>query len=296
LVAKKGGRITHHFAHYVQGECRPETVAHFLAKQFIAQRILSALANNQEVPIRWNCSKCSDTHEGNLVKKVGSIALEHNLGVFRPDVALLDNTGRVIGVIEIVVTHKPGGNMLKYCLDHDIVMIQKTICSASELVALRNSPIFEAEVALCTRKICRDCGSPLLKKQQVIINTSCWNCGGSMNITLISAEGHFIRGPDNFSKEEVAWARQHGAVLHSRYSSKMRRRFLANVCAKCNTVVDNLSLLKYGSVSSRCKGPEKGYFCKNCCGKDTAVPVLGHDIFTTRFVSLSSDENWPAST
>ncbi|MEW6049008.1 MAG: hypothetical protein AB1609_21480, partial [Bacillota bacterium] len=55
----------------------------------------------------WTCDVCRREHTLDLVSGVARVETEHQLGAVRPDVALLDAEGKVLRVVEIVVTHEP---------------------------------------------------------------------------------------------------------------------------------------------------------------------------------------------
>ena len=58
--------------------------------------------------INWTCNARSKHYtEFNLLAKTAKIEPEYPLEGYRPDIALLDPEGRVIGAIEIVYTHEP---------------------------------------------------------------------------------------------------------------------------------------------------------------------------------------------
>ena len=79
LVARKGAQVAHHFAHYREADCQPETVAHLTAKLLLSDRIRSAISQHRPLPIVWQCQKCPGIHTGNLVRKATRVEIEFTL-------------------------------------------------------------------------------------------------------------------------------------------------------------------------------------------------------------------------
>src|SRR5579871_3017758 len=101
LIARKGTKLAHHFAHDAGSNCSVESAIHALAKRLIHDGIQHALSACTDIKLRWKCNECPDEHEGNLLKRAKSVRLEHDLIVARPDVALFDGANKPIAAIEI---------------------------------------------------------------------------------------------------------------------------------------------------------------------------------------------------
>src|SRR5437879_2207412 len=91
LVAKKGEKVTHHFAHFDNTNCQPETVLHFIAKNFVCLKIQELLESRTSLMLSWSCDRCKKRHEANFLQNATSVHLEHSLGACRPDVVILAN-------------------------------------------------------------------------------------------------------------------------------------------------------------------------------------------------------------
>lgn len=109
LVARKGPKTTHHFAHAISKGCSggPETVLHLLAKQIIesADNITSPSPNSKTIHIN-------------------SVKLEKSFGTVKPDITI-NNESEEFTFIEIAVTHK--------CEDEKIKKLQELGIQAFEI-------------------------------------------------------------------------------------------------------------------------------------------------------------------
>lgn len=139
LVAKKGDRNAHHFAHDGQHTCNGETILHLLAKQILKQRIETAIATQQALPLRWACTRCQGEHKGNLVKRARAVRIEAALHGKVPDLTLLDPAGGACGVIEVVVTHSLEASARAAYITRRIPIVEFHIQSVDDLVAYRDS-------------------------------------------------------------------------------------------------------------------------------------------------------------
>ena len=57
LVARKGKKTVHHFAHYRINNCSPETALHQIGKRLIFERISNAFNGGLLIKMTWKCSK-----------------------------------------------------------------------------------------------------------------------------------------------------------------------------------------------------------------------------------------------
>ena len=110
-----------HFAHIGNQNNRcSETFLHKHFKEKCAELIGKNIFEKQELLFEWECVNCGRKQRENLLKNVADVKIEYDLGVCRPDIALLDSNGNVIKVIEIIVRHKPTENTSKYYIENNI--------------------------------------------------------------------------------------------------------------------------------------------------------------------------------
>lgn len=113
-----------HFAHIGDGEhpCTGESVLHAAFKEKAESLFRSLITEGKPLMMEWQCSVCGSKHHGNLLYMTASVDMEHDLGVCRPDVALLDENGNVVIAFEVVVSHPPKEETLRYYHDHGVVL------------------------------------------------------------------------------------------------------------------------------------------------------------------------------
>ena len=121
-----------HFAHKgnADNHCS-ESFLHKLFKVKCAEFIQEKILANKSLFFTWRCKRCSGLHRTNLLEKVVKVALEYDLGICRPDIALFDGSDNLLFVIEVVITHKPEPKVLKYYEDNKIVCLQIKVESFS---------------------------------------------------------------------------------------------------------------------------------------------------------------------
>lgn len=111
-----------HFAHKGNSDNHcSESFLHKFFKERCVEFIKEKISAQEELFLKWKCKKCRRQHELNLLGQVVDIVPEYNLDVCRPDIALLDKNNKPIFVIEVVVTHRPNPEVLKYYENHNVV-------------------------------------------------------------------------------------------------------------------------------------------------------------------------------
>ena len=149
----KGSRCPH-FAHKGGGHnCDPESVLHAAFKKETTKILSSYLKENKGFIIKWTCSDCGLPYSGDLLFIAKSVEVEYDLKVCRPDIALLDDAGKVRIAIEIVNTHKPEDKTLKYYKDNGIVLVQYNVI-VEDLNSIEEKLKSPEIVSMCLRPNC----------------------------------------------------------------------------------------------------------------------------------------------
>ena len=162
LLAKKGTKVSHHFAHYEKADCQPETVLHFIAKNFLFQKIKKHLKSGLPLNVSWLCKFCERKHEANLLRRTKKAYLEYKLGDCKPDIALLTENDVPVAVVEIVVTHKPEDSAVAYYHQNKIAVVECDIVQGSDLELIQSNEILNASrVDQCTNPRCKQCGKTI---------------------------------------------------------------------------------------------------------------------------------------
>jgi len=165
-----------HFKHRSDSHCPGPTESdiHRLAKEGIHNIIRTAIEKHQEIPIFWKCSECGTGFTANLIKKAKGIEIEKDLGTSRPDIALLDENGNVIVAVEIVYTHEPTDDTIKFYNEQNIVLVRYVFHSIEECNFLDVKLIFPDSVNMCFKHTCSNCQSmPFPRKLIPLQNEEC---------------------------------------------------------------------------------------------------------------------------
>lgn len=278
LILRKSGKTGKgtkrpHFAHRtLTPNCTPETALHYSFKNLLAEKLKQHLAEQKPLPISWYCEYCYDGHSGNLLKKIKTVKVEHYMTVCQPDIALLDEEDKVFAVIEVVVTHKPEENVLKFYNENNIIIIQINLKSDKDLDKLEakiSNPDF---VGTCFNPKCKTCGHYQLKTKMTIVDGPCWKCHSTMKVAIIEGgmeRGGSSSGADEFTQQEIEFAKSKGAIIKTHYSKTAREKYLANTCPKCGTFAGNFYLFtQYLQPASIGELPSEtfdiGYHCDYC--------------------------------
>lgn len=122
LIARKGEVMSHHFAHYPDSDCYVgESFIHIVAKY----KMKEYLEKTESVVVNWRCKFCSERFSGDLSPYISKIELEtRKYDSFRPDIACYDINNRLYCLIEVVHTHQPGSNILRFCEDYHVPLLK----------------------------------------------------------------------------------------------------------------------------------------------------------------------------
>ena len=254
-----------HFAHKgtTDNHCS-ETFLHRLFKEKVVAFVQQKIDQKENCNFEWNCDKCGESHKGNLLKKAVRVEAEYNLGTCQPDVALLDATGKVIIVIEVVVTHKPEPEVLQYYDEQKIACLEIEVEDFSDCNRIEEKLAHPTRVNMCSNPKCSVCHKPMNKVQLVIRMAVCWKCHHPMKIALLETENsqHIIR-PSEFTREDIELARQHGVKIECKFSSETKKSYYANVCTHCNMFMGDNYLHEY-YYERQVEKIDAGYKCFAC--------------------------------
>ena len=240
-----------------------ESFLHKLFKEKAAKFIEDKIQNNvNEFHFEWICDECSDKHEGNMLKKAKSVYTEHNLGICRPDIVLLDNDGKVVIAIEIVVTHSPSSETLEYYSTKKIACLQIHVSDFDDCEDVENKLAHPDFVNLCPAPICQKCNSRMHKSKMIIVNGICWKCRKDMAIAMIETK-RSMHSPANFTEKEIELANRNGANIQLKYSNQFKESYYANVCKYCNAHIGDLYMHNYWNAPLR-KVVKFEYKCYEC--------------------------------
>ena len=238
LILKKSGmkgkgRKRPHFAHAGDAPpCSPETILHLVAKQRVAEILQAKLSAGVAVPFTWKCPYCAEEHKGNLLRTATAIAVERTVGRIRPDILLSDKTSTPRIAVEIVVSHAPEPEMLAFCKEHAIQVVELHLTSDEDLDRLEILLANPTLVRVCRNPPCTKCNGHQRTKVLVIVHGICWQCKGP--ILVAGIEGDYgVVGPDQFSEKERQIASEYGVLLRKELIRIHNREFWVNKCQRC---------------------------------------------------------------
>ena len=149
-----------HFAHkgYSDNHCS-ESFLHIHFKDKCAEFIREKINRKGNLFFWWQCKRCHHKQSINLLNNVADIDTEHRINKDKPipDIALLDSTGKIIAVIEIVVTHKPESKVLQYYKENNILCLQTTISDFKDCENIENILTNSNKTILHSNTICEQC-------------------------------------------------------------------------------------------------------------------------------------------
>lgn len=200
FVIKKSGNVRPgskrpHFAHSSENSnCNPETILHSAFKKLAAAYLSDCISNNRQLDIFWHCDSCGKDWEVPYLDPYAKVAIEFDLKVCRPDIAILDKDGYPRLAFEVVVTHKPDPRTLDYYRENGIIMLMYCVCEESlqdipgtlskpDVVTFcpdSKCPSYNSHAAVVAYQTgtakCRRCGSVINMKRKVIQTAlATWN-------------------------------------------------------------------------------------------------------------------------
>lgn len=254
-----------HYAHKVNSDNHcSESFLHKLFKEKCAEFIRQKLSDNEGISFEWHCDKCEEEHSGDLLKKAVCVETEYDLGICQPDIALFDKDGKVVIVVEIVVTHKPEPEVMQYYEENKIACLQIQVDDFLDCDRIEEKLSHPDKMNICPNPRCKKCGNIMSHVQMVTIASNCWKCGQKMTIAmLVTKSGHHIVSAAEFNDEDIKKATAMGANIKHSYSKTVNESYLANVCKHCNAFVGDFYMHEYYDVPHE---KESDYYCKclNC--------------------------------
>ncbi len=155
LLSRKCSQVAHHFAHAHKTGCSGETVAHLLGKQIFSSWFSRGHFNRTTASSSLELSKleqgtrqrfprpCSDNSDGD---QPGPL-----------DLNLLNSAGRLIAMMEVVVTHAPEEGVFRFAADHRVPVFEFHISTAECKWQLRaGDPLRGRCRNRCLQSICPD--------------------------------------------------------------------------------------------------------------------------------------------
>lgn len=254
-----------HYAHKGNSDNHcSESFLHKLFKERCVEYIQQKISNNDNINFEWLCEKCEEDHSGNLLRKAVNVASEYDMGICKPDIALFDKDGKVVIVVEIVVTHKPEPEVMQYYDENKIACLQIQVDDFPDCDRIEEKLSHPDKMNICPNPRCKKCGNIMSHVQMVTVSSNCWKCGQEMTIAmLVTKSGHHIVSAAKFNDEDIKIATNLGANIKQRYSKTVNESYLANVCKHCDAFAGDFYMHEYYYEPHE---KESEYYCKclNC--------------------------------
>lgn len=236
-----------HYAHKGNSDNHcSESFLHKLCKEKCAEFIRQKLSGNEGISFEWHCGKCEEEHSGNLLKKAVRVETEYDLGICQPDIALFDKDGKVVIVVEIVVTHKPEPEVMQYYDENKIACLQIQVDDFPDCDRIEEKLSHPDKMNICPNPRCKKCGRVMHHVQMVTIASNCWKCGREMKIAMLfTKNGQHVFSAADFNDEDIKIANSLGANIKQCYSKTVNESYLANVCKHCNAFVGEFYMHEY---------------------------------------------------
>lgn len=232
-------------------------------KLAVIEMLEQHLLQRTPFPFQWNCQYCGKQHHGDLIKKVHLVrASTENDQI----IELMDSDAKQFAVIWISKNKKINSDSSEQYRNAGTIYIQ--VSPATEEDTVLDSLSNPRFVDTCLNPRCETCTGFLIEKCMMIIDTKCWKCDAEMKVAIMETD-EYHSGPDQFSHEEVDFARSKGVLIENNYSKTVEDSYLSNTCPKCKILTGDHFLFtdyyceaKYGYLNYQTF--PQGYWCSSC--------------------------------
>ena len=259
-----------HFAHKSNNSnCSPESALHEAFKKKLFTYLNNHKRQGDLVPIEWDCSICGYDHSHkNLLGKTSHIQLEKNVGPTRPDISLVDESGKTLLAIEVVVTHAPETATLEYFHEKGIHLVQYNLDENS----LRdfNLKVKKPDIVdVCKGPKCLECGDSMRRYSLIFDETECYKCKNKYKIAWCKGDGigngQGFLNPHEFPKEAIQIAEERSVLFKVLNSKAVGRKYRANSCNKCKAPMGDFYLFRNHIQCNKGESEiDMGYYCQSC--------------------------------
>lgn len=259
MIARKGQKKQHHFAHYKPTQCSNETILHKMVKTSIYESMRERIGTN--LYKQWSCDTCYSQHTMDVLKQIDHVVMESSFQQYRPDITLLCN-GKPAIFIEVVVTHKPETTYMEYAQSCNIPIITVVVKDFSDYEAIQNGEFLKYMNIPCIRPKCMSCNARLKQRSIYITEAPCWKCDSNIPITYGYDENECFIYPHEYNNDEKTKVIQSGANIQVRFTRASGVRYLVNVCKLCNSVQGSFFLRNYVGLPK--KLINRQFYCYRC--------------------------------
>jgi hypothetical protein len=147
FILKNGKIRQRHFAHSNPTiNCSSEGYLHKTFKKILLEKIIKDIKENSPIDIVWRCNVCKKEHNYNLLNGICDAKEEYYMEVCRPDIALINEKGKVSAAIEIIDTHEPEKGVVEYYINNTIILMTIKLNSLVDLENLEEKIKYPSNV------------------------------------------------------------------------------------------------------------------------------------------------------
>jgi len=200
-----------HFSHTSDAICSGESYLHNAFIKRVFALLEEYRAEGKALNVYWTCNACSKQYsEFNLLAKTAKIETEYPLEGYRPDIALLDEEGKVIAAIEIVYTHEPEEGVLLSYKKLGITLIQINVFFEDDLDRVEEKIIRPNIVNLCLNHNCPNFSNHEAGRKLLFSEVTCQRCGNPVRTCQVEANSVFGAIPADLTDSEIRSAQAEG--------------------------------------------------------------------------------------
>lgn len=236
-----------HFAHNnLTTNCTPEGVLHYSFKKLLIDLLERYRSEGKTLKVNWICRACSIDYsktnlKANLLAKTATIKEECNLNICQPDIALLDPEGEVMAAIEIVVTHEPEENALRYYEKNGITLIQINLFSEEDLYKVEEKITNPDVVNFCLNSKCQNFRNHESGRKLIVVDKKCKRYQHPMRTCYVEANSVFGAIKTNYLTEnEMKLAKSGGVRLKIREVKSTKEKHLVISCMECENIDEKI--------------------------------------------------------
>lgn len=262
LVAHKGTDRVDHFVHYSSKNCSPESILHLLSKIELYHKYRYFIDSKNTERISHTIRHCIPEKMKNWLLKSASIEIECDFKIAKPDLAILDTERRAVAFVEVVVTHYPSENVINFCNEYKIPIIQYSVNNFNDYEKLKKETLLPICINCKTDNLCPNCGEYMRERELYIIETKCIKCKENMKLSF--AKNHTYITSHRFTSKEIELSESHGVLLQEKFIKEAGIICLVPTCKKCGEHLGTRYISRFKDSINNNNTHKSGLYCNSC--------------------------------
>ena len=155
IIARKDGTMQRpHFAHFKKSDvCNGESILHHFFRQEAVRLLQKHLDEKQAFPITWTCPLCNRVYTKDMLQQAASIHTDWKEEGHQPDITLLDDKGRPLFAIQLLIRKKLTKKTLHFYEEKGIILIQVQL-EEDDWMQVEEKLSHPESVTFCTNAEC----------------------------------------------------------------------------------------------------------------------------------------------